>query len=134
MSPLATEIYRRLLAQLRTRKPSITYGELAGQVSEKIATHQRSPLFHAALGEITEGCRAAKLPALPAIVWRADRARPGDGYFLVAYPLRRSEVGRREAWEREHAEVVAAADRYPARLEPPAGARATAITASSGTR
>jgi hypothetical protein len=116
MSPLAREIYRRLLARLRTRSPSITYGELAEQVSKKVPTHRRSSKFHEALGEITITCRRHHLPAIPAIVWRAERARPSDGYFAVAHPKVRTEDGRLAAWEREHASVVAAAERYPPSL------------------
>ena len=116
MSPLANEIYRLLLRRLRTRTPSISYGELADQVSKKIPTHRRSARFHAALGEVAVTCRRSQLPCLPAIVWRQDRQRPSDGYFTVAHPKVKTDDGRVAAWEREHELVVRAAPRYPSRL------------------
>ncbi len=116
MSKLANEIYRLLLRRLRTRTPSISYGELAAQVSRKIPTHRRSAKFHAALGEVTITCRRHKLPAIAAIVWRQDTSRPSDGYFVVAHPRLESDSGRRAAWEHEHDRVVRLAAKFPSRL------------------
>lgn len=116
MSRLANTIYRLLLRRLRTRRPSITYGELAVQVSRTIATHRRSRRFHDALTEVTITCRRWGLPAIPAIVWRADRAHPSDGYFALAHPRTRTEDGKLAAWRKEHDRVVRARDRYPGRL------------------
>lgn len=116
MSKLANEIYRLLLRRLRTRKPSISYSELADQVSRKIPTHRRSAKFHAALGEVTVTCRRHKLPAIAAIVWRRDTSRPSDGYFIVAHPKLSSDSGRIAAWEVEHDRVVRAAAKFPSRL------------------
>lgn len=116
MSPLAKEIYRRLLQQLRSNKRSITYAELAVQVSRKIPTHQRSAKLHAALGEVSELCRANDLPCLPAIVWSRATRRPSAGYYKVAHPRARTEAARRAAWEREHEHVVSTAASYPVTL------------------
>jgi hypothetical protein len=116
MSPLAHEIYRQLLRHLRSGSASITYAELAAAVSKKHPTHHRSPSFHTALGEVTDACRAAKLPCLPAIVWRAAGQRPGGGYYKAAHPRARSEQSQLAAWEREHADVVRDAARFPASL------------------
>lgn len=116
MSPLATEIYKHLVRCLRAQQLSITYQDLAAEVSKKIPTHQRSPAFHAALNEVTTACRDAQLPLLPAIVWRAGSKRPSDGYFKVAHPRARTDAARLGAWEREHERVVAAAAQFPARL------------------
>jgi hypothetical protein len=76
--------------------------------------HPRDPRFHAALTEVAEACRHAKLPCLPAIVWRADKHRPSDGYYKVAHPTARSDADKRKSWEREHARVINAS--FPARL------------------
>lgn len=119
MSPLALEIYRQLLRHLRTGNHSITYAELATKVSKKHATHQRSPHFHAALGELTVACRANALPCLPAAVWRASGRSPGAGYYAVAHPRSRTDEARAAAWEREHAAVLATLDRYPTALSVP---------------
>ncbi|HVK87475.1 MAG TPA: hypothetical protein VM513_25335 [Kofleriaceae bacterium] len=116
MSPLAHEIYRQLLRHLRAGNPSITYGELAQKVSKKLRTHQRSPHFHAALGELTVACRANALPSMPAAVWRASARRPGEGYYAIAHPRARTEEARVAAWEREHAAVLSAMARYPVEL------------------
>jgi hypothetical protein len=116
MTTLATEIYRQLRARARTASPSITYAELAEVVSRKIATHQRSPHLHAALGEVTAACRAHRLPCLPAIVWRSDTQRPSDGYYKVAHPRVRTAEGRLAAWKNEHERVVQHAEQFPASL------------------
>jgi hypothetical protein len=116
LTPLAQETYRQLLRHLRTGKASITYAELAAAVSKKQPTHQRSPSFHAALGEVTAACRATGLPCLPAIVWRAAGGRPGSGYYPVAHPRARTDRSRREAWEHEHADVMRDAAKFPPTL------------------
>lgn len=112
MTPLARKIYRRLLRRARSPRPSITYAELAVEVE----LHPRSPKLHAALGEIGQACRHAKLPCLPAIVWRADTRRPSTGYFKVAHPREHTRRRQLAAWEREHASVVRSADNYPREL------------------
>jgi hypothetical protein len=116
MTLLAHEIYRQLLQLLRARKTSITYAALAARVSRRIPTHQRSRGFHAALGEVSRACRAAKLPCLPAMVWRSGSRRPAAGYFAIAHPRSRSDKTRRAAWEREHANLVREAPRFPVSL------------------
>ena len=95
---------------------SFTYRELAAKVSVAIPAHQRNPSFHAALGEVTTACRAAGLPCLPAIVWLGGRRRPSTGYYSVAHPRARTGSARASAWEREHAEVVRDATKFPGRL------------------
>jgi hypothetical protein len=116
IGPLAREIYRQLVRWLRASKPSITYGELAAEVSHKIPIHPRSSKLHAALGEVTEACRARELPMLPAIVWRSDTRRPSDGYYKLAHPRSRSYKAQVAAWEQEHARVVRDLERFPATL------------------
>ncbi|HEX4450738.1 MAG TPA: hypothetical protein VH143_07700 [Kofleriaceae bacterium] len=111
MSPLAIKIYRTLRHRLARKEPAITYRALAAEVSEM---HPRDPRFHAALTEVADACRHAKLPCLPAIVWRADKKRPSDGYYKVAHPNARTDDNKRTAWQREHARVLAAS--FPARL------------------
>ncbi|MBA3458658.1 MAG: hypothetical protein H0T46_01765 [Deltaproteobacteria bacterium] len=116
MTPLAHEIYRQLLRHLRRGNPSITYAELAAAVSKKYPTHPRSSALYAALGEVTSACRAKSLPCLPAIVWSSTAAQPGVGYFKVAHPRAKTEKSQVEAWEREHADVVREAMKFPPTL------------------
>jgi hypothetical protein len=115
MTPFACSIYRLLLRHARKREPAITYAALAASVSAG-PVHPRSPRLHAALGEISLACRHEGLPCLPAIVWRSDTRRPSTGYYKVAHPRAHTDTARRSAWEREHASVVGALPRYPARL------------------
>jgi hypothetical protein len=113
MSPLANRIYKQLLSHVRRQHASITYGELAKAVD----VHRRSPKLHAALGEVTNACRHQQLPALPAIVWRADSKQPSDGYYKVAHPRAHTEDARVSAWEREHARVLREIAHFPAKLD-----------------
>ena len=113
MSPLANQIYKHLLSQVRRNNPSVTYGELATAVD----VHPRSPALHVALGEVTNACRHAKLPALPAIVCRASSKRPSGGYYKAAHPRAQTDEARRSAWEREHAKVISSVDAFPTKLE-----------------
>jgi hypothetical protein len=112
MSPLATHVYKVLVHNLRRNVHSVTYGDLA----ERVDVHKRSPALHAALGELTNACRHAELPCLPAMVWRADSRRPSDGYYKVAHPRAHTDEARVAAWEREHARVIASAAQFPPKL------------------
>lgn len=116
MSPLAHEIYRQLVRHVRAGHTSITYRDLAVAVSKRHPTHQRSPTFHVALGEVTSACRRAKLPCLPAIVWQAAAQRPSRGYYQAAHPRARTDKARLAAWEREHTDVIRVATTFPAAL------------------
>ncbi len=113
MSPLALHVYRRLIHRARSSQPSITYGELAQQVGD---LHPRSPLLHAALGEVSNACRHSALPCLPAIVWRASAKRPSTGYYAVAHPRAHTAEAQLAAWQREHARVLREIARFPPRL------------------
>ncbi len=117
LSPLASAIYKVLRRRVRTKQKSITYAELATSLDYRHSTHPRSPRLHAALTEVTEACRSHDLPALPAIVWRAGTHRPSDGYFKVAHPRATTEEAQHSAWQREHARVIAHAEKFPAALE-----------------
>lgn len=112
MTPLAHRIYKQLLAHVRRKKASITYGELASAVD----IHPRSRTLHAALGEVSNACRHHELPCLPAIVWRADSKRPSDGYYKVAHPRAHTDAARVAAWEREHARVLKEIAQFPTKL------------------
>lgn len=118
MSPLANQIYKHLLEQVRRSNTSITYGELATAVD----AHPRSPALHQALGEVTNACRHAKLPALPAIVCRADSRRPSDGYYKAAHPRAHTDDARVSAWKREHAKVLEWSSEFPPKLAATSGA------------
>jgi hypothetical protein len=111
MTPFATSLYKKLLRRAR-KQPSITYAELAAELE----VHARSPKLHAGLGEISQACRHTGLPCLPAVVWRSDTRRPSTGYYKVAHPRVHTDDSRISAWEREHANVVVALDRYPPKL------------------
>jgi hypothetical protein len=116
MSPLATAIYKQLRKRVRTEDPSITYGDLAQGLDYRHATHPRSPRFYAALTEVSEACKQAGLPCLPAIVCAAQTKRPSAGYYKVAHPRAQTDDARVSAWQRELARVRCEADRFPARL------------------
>jgi hypothetical protein len=113
MTPLANQIYKQLLRRVRANKPSITYGELAHAISGRTPVHHRSATFHAALGELSETCRAHQLPCLPAIVWRNDIQRPGVGYYRYAHPRSQTDSARVAAWQREHESVLRESRRFP---------------------
>ena len=116
MSPLATAIYKQLRRRLRKKPPDLTYAELAQGLDYRHATHPRSPKLHAALTEVTEACKRAGLPCLPAIVCRADNHRPSTGYYAVAHPRAETQDARVAAWAREHARVIRDADKFPTSL------------------
>ena len=112
MSPLAAKIYKHLHKRVTAGKPSITYGELAAAFD----LHVRSRELYVALGEITNACRHAQLPCLPAIVWRSNARKPAAGYFKAAHPRAHTDAARDAAWQREHARVIGEAARFPPRL------------------
>ncbi len=114
MITLADQIYRHLLRHARKRQSPITYAELAARL--RPAAHPRSPAFHAALGQVSQSCRHAQLPCLPAIVWAAARRRPSDGYYKVAHPRAHTDDARISAWEREHDAVMRMLETYPPTL------------------
>lgn len=116
MSPLATAIYKQLRKRLRTTEPSITYRDLAQGLDYRHATHPRSPQFHSALTEVTEACKQAGLPSLPAIVCAAGTKRPSAGYYKVAHPRADTDEKRVAAWERERARVLRDIEKFPATL------------------
>jgi hypothetical protein len=53
---------------------------------------------------------------LPAIVWRADAKRPSGGYYKVAHPRAHTDEARIAAWQREHARVLGAVEKFPPKL------------------
>jgi hypothetical protein len=116
MSPLATAIYKHLRKRLRSPEPSITYRDLAQGLDYRHATHPRSPKFHAALTEVTEACKHAGLPCLPAIVCAAVTKRPSAGYYKVAHPRAQTDESRVSAWQRERARVLREATTFPVSL------------------
>ena len=113
MSPLALDVYRRLVHRAKSAKPSITYGELAALVG---GLHPRSPSLHAALGEVSNACRHNALPCLPAIVWKRGLNRPSSGYYAVAHPRAQTETAQVKAWERERERVMTEIEKFPAKL------------------
>jgi len=116
ITPFARYIYRHLVRAIRRGTASITYRELATAISETYPTHPRSSRLHAALTEVTVGCRERALPAVTAIVWKAGVKRPSDGYYPVAYPRLRSFNAQLEAWREEHARVLKDSEQLPGSL------------------
>jgi hypothetical protein len=116
MSPFAQHIYRQLRRRVRSKRPSITYAELADSLDYRFSTHPRSRRLFAALTEVSLACRERDLPCLPAIVWRAGAHRPSPGYYKVAHPRARTEAARLAAWQREHALVLRDAVHFPTSL------------------
>jgi hypothetical protein len=116
ITPIARQIYRHLVKEIRRGTASITYRDLATAVSEKYPVHQRSGKLHSALTEVTLACRARELPAVTAIVWKAGAHRPSDGYYEIAHPRARSWSGQLEAWRAEHARVLREAQDLPGSL------------------
>jgi hypothetical protein len=112
MSPVATKIYSHLRKRLTQGKPSITYGEVAAAAK----LHVRARSLYIALGEITNACRHAQLPCIPAIVWRSGARMPAAGYFKIAHPRAHTDETRASAWQREHARVISEAAKFPPRL------------------
>jgi len=115
MSPLAEAVYEILRRRAALPEPRITYRELAAQLrdlSDDFAhiTH-RSRELYASLWEVGGECRRLGLPALPALVVRADTGRPGDAYYEGSTAVFKGE--RVAEWRRELEAVRQA--RYPAR-------------------
>ena len=85
MTPLAEVIYDLLRRRTAQVEPRITYAELAEQVrdagEEFEYIHHRNRQLYLALAEVGAECQRLKLPALPALVVRADTGRPGDAYY-----------------------------------------------------
>jgi hypothetical protein len=119
MSALADAIYEVLRQQLLSGgRRSLTYKQLAGRLRTRHGfrtMHARNRLLFVALGEVVDGCRRRKLPALPAIVWRADLGRPGNSYYRRAHPRARSAAAQRPAWTAEYQRVIAQRS-YPATI------------------
>ena len=114
MSPLAKKLYTQLRKRVVAGQHSITYAALAKASGD---VHPRSPSLHAALGEVTNACRHAGLPVLPAIVWKAGSNRPSTGYYKVAHPRAHTDDARVAAWEREHARVLREIEQFPTKLD-----------------
>lgn len=115
MSPLAAAVYAILRLRARLAEPRITYRALAELLREQSddfahVTH-RSRELYAALWEVGDECRRLQLPALPALVVRADTGRPGDAYHEGSTARFKGE--RVAEWRRELEAVRRT--RYPAR-------------------
>jgi hypothetical protein len=115
MSPLAEAVYAILRLRVKAAEPRITYGALAEQLRESreefANIYPRSQQLFACLWEVGRECRRLRLPALPALVVRADTKRPGDAYFEGSRQIYRGE--RIAAWKKELEAVKEA--KYPRR-------------------
>jgi hypothetical protein len=117
MSPLSEAVYEILRSQASKAEPRITYKELAERLrdaSDDFAhvTH-RSQQLYASLWDVGRECRRLGLPALPALVVRADTRRPGDAYFEGPGSRLLYKGEKIAAWRRELEAVKGA--KYPRR-------------------
>ena len=120
MSPLAVKIYRTLRLRARTRKdPQLSYSHLCRALAKRgVRIHHRDRRLASALGEVVEFCRGLRLPALPALVGRADdRQMPGKSYYPVAHPQQRKNTATLAvAWGNEVASILKSSKSYPANV------------------
>jgi hypothetical protein len=90
MSELAREIYAILRGLIPDSRARITYQELVEELGPlpppNGGLHWRDPRLDEALGELVTACRAVGLPAISAIVVRAQEDSPGPGYYPLAHP------------------------------------------------
>ena len=122
LSQLATEIYEVLRAYANSANGEITYQELVMALGPlpppNQDLHWRDSRLDEALGELVTTCRGHQLPALSAIVVRANERSPGAAYFPIAHPQEFAiggEVAAMRAWEAEVRRIRVAS--YPERLE-----------------
>ena len=105
MSPLSEAVYEILRTQASKPEPRITYKELAGRLrdtSDDFAyVNHRSQQLYASLWDVGRECRRLRLPALPALVVRADTRRPGDAYFEGPGSRQFYKGEKIAAWRRE---------------------------------
>jgi len=87
VSPLATAVYNVLRVRVPATRPELSYEDLCTKLPASVGTIEaRSQLLWEALGDIVRACRAAELPALPAIVVNKHERVPGKAYYAVAHP------------------------------------------------
>jgi hypothetical protein len=114
MSPLAGAVYDILRQRTCLPDPRITYAELAAALralaDEFEYVHHRTRPLYVALDEVGKECRRLRLPALPALVVRADTRRPGEAYYASGLAYRGERVA---AWRRDLEAVKGTT--YPAR-------------------
>jgi hypothetical protein len=86
------------------------------QIATQVGVSHRSKQLDMALGEIVLRCHARRLPALPALVVRADTGIPGAGYYPVAHGLSLwpQRLAAALAWA--HEVVNVRVTRYPPRI------------------
>jgi hypothetical protein len=105
LTGLSKVIYNVLRLRVPTAGPAatLTYTQLARQVG----VGPRARIFHLALGDLVRRCRMRSLPALPALVVRADLGMPGAGYYPTAHRGIHMQHRPRAAlaWAREVTEV-----------------------------
>lgn len=110
MTPLALACY----SILRQLVPSdsdarLSYSDLLAELPPAfgyldLQNPQHRNELSAALGEIVTACRAARLPALPALVVLRDGDElgyPGPGYYPIAHPGVDDQLMQEVAWGHE---------------------------------
>lgn len=120
---MLTALAAAIFAVLRNRVPSpagqITYDDLVHRLGAlpppNAGLSARDPRLDAALGELVRACRANNLPAISALVVRADTGQPGVGYYPVADPATANDDALRTiAWGNEM--LLVRATNYPTTL------------------
>jgi hypothetical protein len=106
MSEFARLVYLHLLTVLNQDPDAwVNYKPLAQHFRPERRLSWRGGPLHEALGEIVVWCHARGLPALPAVVVRIIDGRPGDGFYVMAFPGVVDEQERRRLWRDEVARV-----------------------------
>jgi hypothetical protein len=106
LSQLALHVYDILRLMVPNPSADITYQDLVNRLGPLPPPNEdlqpRDLRLDQALGEVVAECRARNLPAIPAIVVRADGRIPGAGYYPIAHPDEMHDVARAMiAWGNE---------------------------------
>lgn len=87
MTHLADAIYDVLRATRPSNRREITYTDLISRLPAQFSNiAPDGELLAGALGELVTGCRNKGIPAISAMVIRADTRVPGNGYYPMAHP------------------------------------------------
>ena len=107
MTPLALACYAALQPLVPSRSDArLSYSDLLALLPDDflyldLGNPQHRNELSAALGEVVVRCRAADLPALPALVVLRDGDQlgyPGEGYYPTAHPGVDDPLRQQVAW------------------------------------
>jgi len=86
--------------------PSITYKELATELSQKLSRKINPRNLDYSLGIISDVCKEYNLPLLSTIVINKSTKLPGNGYFSYFFPSEKDNK-RPDRYEKELKRVLA---------------------------